>query len=63
MRNDCCWYVYEKDTGFSYCRNDRREYDEDLELYDEDDPCVGCKDYYYIEDAKADAKYGDKDKY
>ena len=62
MNYDCCWYVYEKDTGFSYCGNDKREYADDKDEVD-DNPCIGCLSYYAIEDAKADAKYWDKDKY
>ena len=57
MRNDCCWYVYEKDCNAQYCRHI------DHEDSEEDDPCSECRDYYTIEDAKADAKYRDKDKY
>jgi len=51
----CVHYVYESDTNFSYCTH--REHPSGSVLPEE------CEDYYSIEDAKADAKYGDKEKY
>jgi len=50
MNRDCCWYVYEKDTNFDYCRHPDHEGEEEYE-------CEGCRDYYTKEDAKAEWRY------
>ncbi len=53
--NGCVFYRYESDTNYQYCIKTPFD-DERMELVD-------CPDYYNQEDAKNDAKYGDKDKY
>lgn len=58
MNTDCCWYIYEKDTGYSVCRHP--DYEEDEES---DDMCEGCKWYYTKDDAWADAHYCFREKY
>ncbi len=52
----CVYYRYESDTNFDYCTKDKGE-EFDLERE------TPCDDYYAVEDAKADAKYGRCDKY
>jgi len=54
----CVYYRYESDTGFSYCVNEDREKEEAKGLPDD-----GCKYYYAIADAKADAKNDRRDFY
>jgi len=49
----CVWYYYEPDTNWKECRHE----DYDIENPDH------CPGEYSIEDAKADAKYGNRDKY
>jgi len=51
----CVFYRYESDTNFKYCIKTPF----DLERMEQEE----CPDYYLIEDAKADAKYGHCDKY
>uniref|UniRef100_A0A6M3LHC3 Uncharacterized protein n=1 Tax=viral metagenome TaxID=1070528 RepID=A0A6M3LHC3_9ZZZZ len=51
--NGCVWYYYESDTNWKECRHE----DYDIENPDH------CPGEYAIEDAKADAKYKDCDKY
>jgi hypothetical protein len=57
MNSDCLHYRHERDTNAQYC-----EIEEWDELYGQDD-CKGCPRYYNREDAKNDARYGDKDGY
>jgi hypothetical protein len=52
----CVYYKYEVDTNFAYCAKGKgQEFDQENE--------VPCEDYYAVEEAKADAKYGHCDKY
>lgn len=53
--NGCTYYRYESDTNYTYCI--KTPFDEErMELSD-------CPDYYNKDDASADAKYGDCDRY
>ena len=51
--NSCVFYYYEADTNWSECTH--KDYDIEKPDY--------CPGRYSIEDAKADAKYKDNDKY
>ncbi len=56
----CVYYKYESDTNFSYCSNPNQEFIGQEECINGDSDCYL---YYAIADAKADAKYGQRDKY
>lgn len=58
--NGCVFYRYEGDTNFSYCTNEKQEFEGQGAFLKGD---ADCELYYSIEDAKADAKYGSCDKY
>jgi len=49
----CVFYYYESDTNYKTCTH---------ECFDESEP-DNCPGEYAIADAKADAKYGRRDKY
>jgi len=55
MNRDCCWCACEKDLGEHYCTHPDHKNNED------DYPCIGCRDYKTVEDAKAEWKYRDKE--
>ena len=56
----CVFYRYESDTNFHYCIKPPFDL-ERMEL--ERMELEHCPDYYNQDDAKADAKYGSRDKY
>ena len=56
----CVYYKYESDTNFSYCTNPKQEFEGQIFVLQEND---SCELRYAVDDAKADARYGHRDKY
>lgn len=50
----CVWFYEEKDVNWKECKHPDHTEEDELEE---------CKDYYSKEDAKADSKYREYDKY
>jgi hypothetical protein len=53
----CRWYEEEPDTNSGWCKRPGDEYPDFPRIM------YHCKYYYSKEDAKNDAKYGDRDRY
>jgi len=60
MNTDCVWYYEERDVNWRECKCPDLE-DEWAEGTRQD--CEECKHYYTKDDAKADAKYRDEERY